>query len=140
MTHLYHEQLDVYQIALDFVVTADEISTRLVRGRSYLADQLRRAATSILLNVAEGAGEFSKPEKTRFYRIARRSATESAAVLDICTRLQLIENHDLKLARELLHRIVSMLTRLTQTGTQNVGHGDGDGHGHGFLEHTAFAE
>ena len=59
----------------------------LPRGRRYLADQLQRAAVSIPLNIAEGAGEFSRKDKRRFYRIALRSATASAARLDVCRRL-----------------------------------------------------
>ena len=71
-----HERMDVYQLAIEFVVVADAVSADLPRGRAYLADQLRRACTSIVLNIAEGAGEFSTDEKARFYRMARRSATD----------------------------------------------------------------
>ena len=53
-----HEKLDVYQVALRFVVAANDVSQALPRGRSHLADQLQRAATSIILNLAEGAGEY----------------------------------------------------------------------------------
>ncbi len=60
-----HERLDVYQAALDFMVLADEMIERLPRGRSHLANQLSRAALSIVLNVAEGAGKFSKPDQCR---------------------------------------------------------------------------
>ena len=49
-------------------------------GRAHLKDQLDRAGTSIVLNIAEGAGEFSLPDKQRFYRIAKRSATETSAM------------------------------------------------------------
>jgi four helix bundle protein len=110
----HHERLDVYRLAIDFVVTADSIAEDLSHGRGYLADQLRRAATSIPLNIAEGAGEFSRRDKARFYRIARRSAAECAAVIDICVRLQLVADHKATHARDLLHRLISMLTRLTQ--------------------------
>jgi four helix bundle protein len=52
-----HERLDVYQVALDFLTLADEVSEHLPRGRSHLADQLTRASTSIVLNIAEGSGK-----------------------------------------------------------------------------------
>jgi len=64
---LDHERLDVYLVALDFVVFANEVVERLPRGRSHLADQLTRASTSIVLNLAEGAGKLSKPDKRRYY-------------------------------------------------------------------------
>jgi four helix bundle protein len=114
MIHFHHERLDVYRTAIEFVVAAETIASRLPRGRHYLADQLRRAATSIVLNIAEGAGEFSRGEKSRFYRIARRSATECTAILDVCQHLELGTQQDFEESREFLHRIISMLTRLTQ--------------------------
>ena len=114
MVRFHHERLDAYKTAIEFVVAVDPIASQLPRGRHYLADQLRRAASSIALNIAEGAGEFSRKEKSRFYRIARRSATECAAALDVCQRLELGVPQDFEESRELLHRIVSMLTRLTQ--------------------------
>ncbi len=86
----------------------------LPRGRGYLADQLQRAATSIPLDVAEGAGEFGPAEKARFYRIARRSATECAAVLDVCRRLEITTEDRGCVGRELLVRVVSMLVRLSR--------------------------
>ena len=64
--------------------------------------------------IAEGSGEFSKPEKARFYRIARRSATECAAVLDVAIRLELVTPSRCEPARELLIRIVSMLVNMAR--------------------------
>ena len=84
MNEFEHERLDVYKAALELLVLADAVAATLPRGRGYLADQLRRAASSIAFNIAEGAGEFASDEKARFYRMARRSATESAAIFDAC--------------------------------------------------------
>jgi len=109
-----HERLDVYQAAIDFVVIANTIVENLPRGRAYLADQLQRAAVSVPLNTAEGAGEFSRKDKARFYRMALRSATECAAILDICRRLDLADAENARQGRELLLRIVAMLTRMVQ--------------------------
>jgi len=122
------EKLEVYQRAIDFVALADEIVTRLPKGRAYLADQLQRAATSVPLNIAEGAGEYSRNDKARFYRMAKRSATECAAVLDVCRRLEIADPQLLESGRDLLLRVVSMLIslarRLSQPGT---GRGTGTG-------------
>ena len=78
---LDHEKLDVYHLALDFLVLANVVIEALPRGRGHLADQFTRASTSIVLNVAEGAGRLSKPDKRRYYLTARGSALESAALL-----------------------------------------------------------
>jgi four helix bundle protein len=75
MSYFDHEKLDVYQAAIELVVLIDDIVEHLPKGRAYLADQFQRAGTSVPLNIAEGAGEYSSAEKGRFYRIAKRSAT-----------------------------------------------------------------
>lgn len=104
----------MYKIAIEFVVLADVIVEHLPRGRAYLSDQLRRAALSISLNIAEGAGEYALEEKVRFYRMAKRSATECAGILDVCQRLQLVDEHNQTKGRELLIRIVSMLIKMAR--------------------------
>ena len=68
-----HERLDVYQVALDFLTLADDVCEKLPRGRGHLADQLTRASTSIVLNIAEGSGKFSRPDKRRYYLSASGS-------------------------------------------------------------------
>ena len=107
-----HRQLDAYRTALEFVVHAEQLVRALPSERSALADQIRRASMSICLNTAEGAGEFSPAEKARFYRLARRSATECAAAIDICRVLDLSEEPALEAGDILLRRIVSILTRM----------------------------
>lgn len=67
MQVLDHERLDVYGLALDFVVFANGVIEGLPRGRSHLADQFTRASMSVVLNIAEGAGKLSKPDKRRYY-------------------------------------------------------------------------
>jgi four helix bundle protein len=107
---LDHHKLDVYQRALDLLDHVDQLHDVMPPGRAHLKDQLDRAATSIVLNIAEGAGEFSKDE--RFYRMARRSATETGAILDILDRRKSVQAAMRQPARELLVRVVSMLARL----------------------------
>lgn len=109
-----HERLEVYQVALDFFDLADVIVEQLRHrgGRSNLADQLARAALSIVNNISEGAGKFSKPDKSRFYSIAIGSATESAAMFDVCLRRELIASETHERGKQLLERIVAMLIKL----------------------------
>jgi four helix bundle protein len=109
-----HEKLDVYRAAIEFVVLVDKIVEHFPRGRAYLADQLLRAGSSISLNIAEGAGEYSSSEKSRFYRIAKRSATECAGIFDICKQLGIVNEELFVKGRELLGRIVAMLIKMVQ--------------------------
>lgn len=110
-----HEKLDVYQASITFVMLIDNIVAGFPKGRGYLSDQLLRAGTSVSLNIAEGAGEFSCNEKIRFYRMARRSATECASIIDVCLRLRLIEETLYAQGRQLLIRIVAMLTIMSKS-------------------------
>lgn len=132
MPQFDHEKLDVYGYALEFIVYASTVVEQLPKGRGYLADQLHRAATSIPLNIAEGAGEYSRSDKARFYRIARRSATESSAIIDVCRKLDLLSQESHATGRESLLRIVAMLTRLVRNLTV-PGRGAGKGKGREVL-------
>lgn len=118
--YLDHERLEVYRFAIQFVVLADEIAENLPRGRAYLVDQLRRAGSSISLNIAEGAGEYAPIEKARFYRMAKRSATECSGILDILQHLQLIDDQLFSRARELLVRIVAMLIKMVKRSGESA--------------------
>ncbi len=109
-----HEKLDVYRATIEFVILTDKIISTLPKGRAYLVDQIQRAASSIALNIAEGAGEYSVNEKIRFYRMAKRSATECASILDICNHLKLIDMQSFENGRNLLLRIVAMLIKLSK--------------------------
>ena len=99
------ERLDVYRLALELLADATELG----RGRmaAALRDQLDRASSSIVLNIAEEAGRVSGPDKARFYTIARGSAMECAAILD-----RRIDPAHHAHGRQLLLRIVQMLTKL----------------------------
>lgn len=114
MRQFDHERMEVYRQALAFVRCASSIRRELGVGRSALADQLDRASVSIALNIAEGAGEFAKTEKARFYRIARRSATECAAILDVIDELKLAQAPQLRTGRQQLQTIVAMLIGLVK--------------------------
>jgi four helix bundle protein len=128
-----HERLDVYHLAVEFVAAATELVPCYPPGTAHLRDQLARAATSVVLNIAEGAGEFSKPEKARFYRMARRSATECAAAVDVLKVMRLVEGKQAEAARAILVRVVSMLTRMV-LGLESPGTGRGTGAGTGKTE------
>jgi len=107
---LEHDRLDAYRVSLEF----QQLAARLCRGKGLgaLRDQLDRASVSICLNVAEGAGRISAAEKAHFFSIARGSATESGAALDLLLARGLVTVADYRRGRSLLIRIVSMLVGL----------------------------
>lgn len=114
MTQFDHDKLDVYRTAIDFFAIANQVIDELPKGRSKLADQLSRAALSISANIAEGAGEFSSDAKASFDRIACRSATECAAILDAGRRVEIVSERLHADGRALLLPIVAMLTKLAK--------------------------
>jgi four helix bundle protein len=125
---LDHTKLDVYHCALELLDCLDRIIEGLPTGRAHLKDQLDRAGTSIVLNIAEGAGEYSSGDKQRFYRMAKRSATETAAVIDILVRRRLVTEDSHRATTALVVRVVSMLTGLV---APRSGRGKGTGRGTG---------
>jgi four helix bundle protein len=106
------DKLDVYRLAREFDVFAARVLPR--RGCAWLRDQLQRASSSIALNIAEGCARYARPDKAHFYRIARGSAMECAAVLDLALGRGLVTAAAHRHGRGLLGRVVQMLTKLSQ--------------------------
>ena len=74
------ELLDAYRLAVEF---HHALPTIVVPRGTGLSDQLARASASVALNLAEGLGRESRRERARFFEIAKASAMECAAVLDL---------------------------------------------------------
>jgi len=106
-------RLDVYGCAISFFKLAIPLTERAPTGYHSLNDQLRRAAVSIPLNIAEGSGRFDRDER-RYFLIARGSALECAAILDVLEALGAASSAEVAQAHDLLERIVSMLTKLSK--------------------------
>ncbi len=110
-TYFDHEKLNVYQVAIEFNCWVGDLLAT-VEAKAAAKDQLDRAATSIPLNVAEGNGKFSRRDRARFFDIARGSALEAAASLDVLVSRKVITQAQIVPAKEQLVRIVNMLMGL----------------------------
>jgi four helix bundle protein len=106
-----HEKLDVYQESIAFCGWVGEFLDT-VSGKTAAKDQLDRASTSIPLNIAEGNGKFSGRDRARFLEMARGSALECAAFLDVLAARRLTTAGSITPAKEQLARIVQMLVGL----------------------------
>lgn len=85
-------KLNVWQRSIQFVSLIYKLTTKFPKEEKYgLIDQIRRAAVSICLNIAEGSGAGSDAEFTRFLRMAQRSAYEVIAALEIAINLKLAD-------------------------------------------------
>jgi four helix bundle protein len=103
------EKLDCYRVALEAHAQA---SALVPEHRRVLRDQLERASLSVVLNISEGAGRRSRKDKRRHYAIARGSAMESAAVIDVIARRNLTDATACATVRALYVRVIQMLTKL----------------------------
>jgi four helix bundle protein len=110
-TYFDHEKLNGYQVALEFNGWLGELLAT-AEAKAAAKDQLDRAATSIPLNIAEGNGKFSRRDRARFFDIARGSALEAAASLDVLVSRKVITQVQIVPAKEQLVRIVNMLMGL----------------------------
>ena len=107
------EKLDVYSRALDLIEDLDVI-IESIKGRfpASRLDQLTRASMSIPLNIAEGSGRHRPLERGRFFVIARGSAFECVAVLQILHRKKLISEIEYTKRYGDIQRVAKMLSGL----------------------------
>jgi four helix bundle protein len=85
---LGHTKLDIYTITRQFVKECYATVSRFPAEEKYIiTQQIKRAALSVHLNVAEGSSRKSDLERKRFYEIARGSVIEVDAALDIAADL-----------------------------------------------------
>ena len=105
----------MYRCAIEFLARSTRLPQNLPRGHSALAEQLRRAALSIPLNIAEAAGRVSEADGARHDAIARGSAMECAAIMDALRVLTVVDERQHAEAADLLARLVAMLTKLCRS-------------------------
>ena len=110
---LDYEKLDVYQCAVQHLAFVFEALKKVPRGHAALTYQWRRAATSIPMNIAEAVGKLTAPDRINKYAIARGEAMECGAIIDVIRLLGCVPESDLAGGKELLERIVRMLTKLS---------------------------
>lgn len=113
-----HEKLNVYQDSLKFAAWSEQILER-VPPKAAVYAQLDRARTSIPLNIAEGNGKFTAPDRCRFFDIAWGSALECAGCLDLLLIKKLLTEGELGVGKETLRGIVSMLVGLIKSHDPN---------------------
>ena len=86
------EKLDVYKKAKIFNSGLREFIKNTKLDNS-TRDQLRRASFSVVLNLAEGSGRFTHPDRRNFCIIARSSIFECVAILDVLKDESIIEEN-----------------------------------------------
>src|SRR6266404_2133258 len=130
-THFDHEKLDVYQEAIAFCGWVGEFIAA-ISAKAAAKDQLDRASTSVPLNIAEGNGKFSAKDRARFLEMARGSALECAACLDVLVARKLATPEQVAGAKTDLAAIVRMMIGLLKRFSEraDVLHEEGGPYGY----------
>jgi len=117
-TNFGHEKLHVYQASIEFLIWLEKILERIPK-RHAVYDQLDRASTAIPLNIAEGNGKFTQRDRCRFFDIARGSALECAAALDVLSAKAILQESEITQGKEILLKIISMLVGLIKSNSSD---------------------
>lgn len=117
MLELSHKNLEVYKTALMLVKEIYAVTKTYPKEEQYvLVSQLRRAVISVCSNIAEGAARKTKPDRRRFYEIARSSLVEvdtqieASLILNYTTKPEIknIENHLVSIFKMLSKMIANL--------------------------------
>lgn len=110
---LNHQKLDVYTVSRAFVKDC-YMATKLLppEEKFNLIQQIRRAALSVHLNIAEGSSRKSEPERKRFYEISRGSIIEIDAALDVSNDIGYLQKEQLESLGNNMVRCFGMLSKL----------------------------
>jgi len=109
-----HEKLVAYQRGIQFVVWAHHLLEK-VSSKLAVHDQLDRASTSVPLNIAEGNGKYTAPDRCRYFDTARGSALECAACLDVLVAKGQFTADQVRDGKAVLHETVSLLVGLIRS-------------------------
>ncbi|MBO9200352.1 MULTISPECIES: four helix bundle protein [Niastella] len=110
---LAHKERDIYKVSKLFVVTCYRLTNTFPSEEKFnMISQIRRAALSVPLNIAEGASRKSDAERKRFYEIARGSVIEIDAPIEVAAELKYVIKEEQEELGELMIRCFQMLTKM----------------------------
>jgi four helix bundle protein len=101
----------IYLRSLDLIDLVARVLTALPPGYAFLADQIRRSASSIPLNYLEGCGRSGMADRRRFYAIAIGSAHEVAGTLDVMYRFKVLSSELRAEGHDVCDHVIAMLRR-----------------------------
>ena len=110
---LAHTKLDIYESSRLLVVECYKVTKTFPAEEKFtLVQQIRRAAVSVLLNIAEGCSRKSMIERNRFFIISRGSLIEVDTALDLAIGLNFCTEDELKKLGALIIKTFKMLCGL----------------------------
>ena len=113
---LSHKNLDTWKKSLDLVELINVLTKKLPTDEKYIIiPQLKRAAISVASNIVEGYARSSKLETRRFLDISIASLVEIDTQLEICIRLNYVNEDGLVKLDVLINHLFAMLTKLKKS-------------------------
>lgn len=117
---LNHQKLDVYSFSKTLVIECYKSTKTLPSDEKFgIISQIRRAALSVHLNIAEGASRKSEAERNRYYEVARGSVIEIDAALDIAKEINYSDNYKIDNLGEAIIRTFKILSGLIHSKSSN---------------------
>lgn len=118
---LNHQKLDVYQSSRLLVLESYRLSKHLPPEEKFgMISQIRRAALSVHLNIAEGCSRKSEAERKRYFEISRGSIVEIDAALDIANELNYLSNYNTTQIGESIIKCFKLLSKLINIDTKAI--------------------
>ena len=113
MLKLNHKQLNVWSASLDIIKSIYLITDSFPKNEIFgITAQVRRAAVSIISNIAEGSSRKTAKERKRYFEIARSSLVEIDSQITVAIHLNYIDKNDLIDLEENLNKLFAMLSQL----------------------------
>jgi len=110
---LNHKSLKIYEAVRELVRETYAVSMKLpVEEKFNMVQQIRRAAVSVKLNIAEGSTRKSPTERKRYYEVARGSVVEIDAVMETAVDLNYFKIDQLNSVAKLLNKCFAMLSNM----------------------------
>jgi four helix bundle protein len=104
------QELQVYKISLEYLDQIYALATKLPETEKFnLRPQIQKAATSVVLNIAEGSTGLSDAEQGRFLGFASRSFLETVACIDIMIRRKYFHQNELTVVKDLGNQLFMKL-------------------------------
>ena len=107
---LAHTKLDVYQLSQQLALECYRVTKKFPADERFaLVQQIRRAAISVHLNLAEGCSRKSQKERNRYFEIARGSVIEIDSAIGIAFKLEYIVLEELQPLGDLIVKTFKLL-------------------------------
>jgi len=114
--NLNHYKLDVYKSARELRFECYKIISRLPAEERYnLTDQIRRASTSVVLNITEGCSRKSETERKRYFEISRGSVIELDSCFDIVIECDYVKKENLDKIEKLVKTTFVLLSGMLKS-------------------------